>query len=112
MALVAFGFHGLADDLQPGPAVSIGQGCSGGHFCNVGSGMKLVAFDEGTVQCRSQAFAHAGFAATRHPHDNDRALEHCLDSASPFGSCHNFYTGAMGMGEAEFPPDQHFDFRI
>ena len=37
--------------------------------------MKLVALDEGTVQFRSQAFAHAGLAATRHPHDNDRALE-------------------------------------
>ena len=76
MALVALGFHRLADDVQPGPAVRIVKGRSGGHFCNVGGGMKLVTFDEGTVQFRSQAFAHTGLAATRHPHDNDRALEH------------------------------------
>lgn len=57
--------------LQPGPAVCVGQRRAGGHFFDVGCGMKLVRVQESAIQARCEHFADGTLAGPGDAHHHD-----------------------------------------
>jgi hypothetical protein len=62
------------DLLQPGPAVLIGQWCSGGHLRDVRGGMKVVALCEVPAQLCGENECNGRLSGTGNTHDDKDRL--------------------------------------
>jgi len=67
------GGDGVAQAIEPGPTVRIGQGYPRTHAGNRLRGMKIVAFQKGTLERAGQRGCQSGLAAAGHTH-HDKGL--------------------------------------
>ena len=59
---------GHREDLQPGPAVLVGERCAAGHFAHVGFRVEIVRVVISPSELLGELLAHRGLTAARYAH--------------------------------------------
>ncbi len=84
LALTGPAFELLANPVEPGPAVGVGQGRSLPHLLDIGRRMQPVALHERPAELFGEQLGDGRLAAARHAHDDQ--------GGSAFGAVHRRVT--------------------